>query len=396
MQKNQIVFPPALALPAWQIALQALALPCMFVLFGFVTGSWAGRIPAVRDGLSIAHSSLSMVLLCGGLGAVISYPLIAQLMTRLGARHTLLISGLALIADLLAIGAAGSLPGLMLAVLGLGVAASCFDVAVNALATEKERHSGKAGLSVLHAWFCAGSLAGAGVASQMAAAPVKPLAHIHKLAFTAAQLMFLAHAVVPEGRSKTAEHASHTFALPKGPIAVLGAIGFLAAMAEGSIVDWSGVFLKDHFGAPDAMTPWALSAFNTLMLLTRLVGDRIRSRFGARKPLVAGALLAAFGLLSSVLASDVHSALPGFALAGCGLAFVFPFVFSAAGRHGPAALAGIATMTYSGSLMGPPIMGGFASGMGIQASIALIGVLSVAIALAALKARSLEVTPQVG
>lgn len=390
MQKNQIAFPSALALPSWQAAIQTLALPCMFVLFGFITGSWAGRIPAIRDGLSIAHSSLSMVLLCGGLGAVISYPLIARLMTQMGARHTLLISGLGLILDILAIGAASNLPQLMLAVLMLGVCASCFDVAVNALATEKECRSGKAGLSVLHAWFCAGSLAGAGVASLMAAAQIQPLLHFMLVALPAALLLWSAYAVVNEGREKESGHASKTFALPKGPIAILGAIGFLAAMAEGSIVDWSGVFLKDHFGVPDAMTPWALSAFNILMLAARLTGDRVKARFGARKPLVAGALLAALGLLSSVLAPDAHSALPGFALAGCGLAFVFPFVFSAAGREGPKALAGIATMTYTGSLMGPPIMGGFAQGLGIQASIALIALLSVGIALTALRASALE------
>lgn len=389
MSKNQIAVAAPLPL---QAGLQMLALPCMFILFGFLTGSWAGRIPALRDGLAIPHSQLSMVLLCGGLGAVISYPLIARLMRHLGARHSLLISGLALVVDIVAIGAARNLPQLMLAVLMLGVAASCFDVAVNALATERECKSGKAGLSVLHAWFCAGSLGGAAVASLMAAHAVTPAAHFAMLALPATALLLLAHAVVGEGRA--AGDVSKSFALPRGPIAMLGAIGFLAAMAEGSIVDWSGVFMKDHFGVPDAMTPWALSAFNILMLMARLGGDRIKARFGARRPLVAGALLAAFGLLTSVLAPDAISALPGFALAGCGLAFVFPFVFSAAGREGPTALAAIATMTYSGSLLGPPLMGGLAQGLGIQATIILIGVLSAAIAVAALKARALEQSAQ--
>jgi MFS family permease len=386
MSKNQIAIAAPLPL---QAGLQMLALPCMFLLFGFLTGSWAGRIPALRDALSLPHSQLSMVLLCGGLGAVISYPLIARLMRHLGARHSLLVSGLALVADIVAIGAARNLPQLMLAVLMLGVAASCFDVAVNALATERECKSGRAGLSVLHAWFCAGSLGGAAVASLMAAHGVAPAAHFAILALPATALLLLAHAVVCEGRAAAGD-VSKSFALPKGPIAMLGAIGFLAAMAEGSIVDWSGVFMKDHFGVADAMTPWALSAFNTLMLVARLGGDRIKARYGARRPLVAGAVLAAFGLLSSVLAPDAISALPGFALAGCGLAFVFPFVFSAAGREGPTALAAIATMTYSGSLLGPPLMGGLAQGLGIQATIMLVGLLSVAIAITALKASALE------
>ena len=53
--------------------LQSLALPGLFSWFGLVMGSWAGRIPALREGLQISHQMLSMVLLCGGLGAYASY-----------------------------------------------------------------------------------------------------------------------------------------------------------------------------------------------------------------------------------------------------------------------------------------------------------------------------------
>lgn len=381
---------PDLAAIKLRPRLQGLALPCLFILFGFLMGSWAGRIPALRDGLHIPHAALSMVLVCGGLGAVVSYPITSRLMAHLGGRQTLLASGLGLLTVLIAIGSASTVPTLMVAVLMLGITASCFDVAVNAAATERETRTGKSGLSVLHAWFCAGSLAGAGLGSVMAGHAVAPQAHFSLLAVPGALLLVLAQSWLREGR-KVATTPKKSFALPKGPMAMLGMIGFLGAMAEGSIADWSGVFLKDHFGASDAFSPLALSVFSSLMLLSRMGGDRIKSRFGARRPLCLGATIAAAGLMFAVLAPNAHSALAGFALAGCGLAFVFPFVFSAAGRRGTTELAGIATMTYTGSLMGPPIMGALAQGFGIQASIATVGLLALGIAGLASRNEQLDV-----
>jgi predicted MFS family arabinose efflux permease len=102
-------------------------------------GSWAGRIPAMAERVHVSHSALSMVLLCGGLGAVLSFPVSSRMMGSLGARKTLLISGLALLAVLVAIGIAPTVPLLMLAVLMLGITASTFDVAINSAATSREK-----------------------------------------------------------------------------------------------------------------------------------------------------------------------------------------------------------------------------------------------------------------
>jgi fucose permease len=180
------------------------------------------------------------------------------------------------------------------------------------------------------------------------------------------------------------------FSLPRGPLALLGALGFLGSMAEGSIADWSGVFLREHFHATEGLAPLALSSFSVMMLASRMVGDRMKAKYGA-KPLVSGgASLAAAGLFFAVLAPSALVALAGFAIAGLGLSLVFPFVFSAAGAQGPAALAGVASMAYAGSLMGPPVIGAVAQGLGMQAAIGYIGALSLGIAWVAKRARLLK------
>jgi fucose permease len=371
------------------VRLQHIALPILFALFGMLMGTWAGRIPALRDGLQISHSALSTVLVCGGLGAVVSYPLSSRSMAKFGGRKTVLYAGLGLLAVLPCIGAAHSVPMLRLAVLMLGVAASCFDVGINSVATKFEKTIGRSRMSVLHGWGCAGSLAGALFGSFFASQHIKPSAHFIAVAVPASFILLLGYRFLDAGDGGE-KVEKRTFSLPKGSLALLGMLGFFGAMSEGSIADWSGVFLKDHFGVTDGFAPLALSGFTVMMLLCRLAGDKLKTRHGARKLVARGATASAAGLFFAVFAPNACLAVAGFALAGFGLALVFPFVFSAAGKEGPVALAGVATMGYSGSLMGPPVVGALAHAWGMQVAIGFLGLLSLAIAAVAARTPKLQ------
>jgi fucose permease len=369
--------------------LQFLSLSTQFALFGMIMGSWASRIPALRESMPISHAALSLVLLCGGLGAVLSFPLSSRLMAGFGARKTVLYAGLALAGILVLIGLTPSVPLLMLAVLMLGIAAGCLDVGINSLATKLEKRTGKSELSRLHALGCAGSLAGAALGSLMAGMRIEPAQHFAMVAIPASFAFWLSCESL-EADDSGEKIGKKTFSLPRGPLALLGVLGFFAAMSEGSIADWSGVFLKERFDVADGFAPLGLTAFSVMMLLARLAGDRLKAKHGAQRLVSCGAVLSASGLFFAVLAPDAYLALLGFAMAGLGLAVVFPFVFSAAGSQGPAALAGVATMAYSGSLMGPPVVGSLAHSLGMQVAMGFIGVLSAAIALVAGRAALLK------
>ncbi len=368
---------------------QLFSLPVVFALFGLIMGSWAGRIPALAAGVNVSHAALSMVLLCGGLGAVISYPISSFLMGRFGARKTIMIAGLALLCVLVSIGMAPDVSRLMMAVLMLGITASTFDVAMNSAAARREKQSGKSEMSRLHGLACAGGLVGATLGSLMASMKIAPATHFLMLAGPLAVVLWLAVNLL-EADEAGATVEKKKFALPRGPLVLLGLLGFFGSMAEGSIADWSGLFLKEHFGASDGLAPLALSSFSVMMLMSRMVGDKMKERYGAKRLVTLGALVAASGLFFAVLAPNAYVALGGFAIAGVGLALVFPFVFSAAGAQGPAALAAVASMAYSGSLMGPPAIGAVAHFVGMQAAIAYVGGLSLVIAMVACRTRLLK------
>jgi MFS family permease len=368
---------------------QHLPLPALFVLCGAIMGSWTGRIPALSEGAHVSHAGLSQVLVCGGLGAVLSFPLAAWLMATFGGRKTVFYSGLALLCVLVSIGFAPTVPRLMVSVLMLGVTASCFNVGLNSVATRHEMQTGRAAMSKLHGFGTAGFLAGVALSSLMAGLRIAPSAHFVIVAVPLALVLWLAYQLLDvEDVGEKIE--KQVFCLPRGPLALLGLLGFFGSMLESSIADWTGLYLKEHFDTSEGQAPLALVAFSVMMLVARFRGDSFKSRIGARRLVSGGAGVAAAGLTFAVLAPTAYLAVAGFAMAGLGLALLFPFVYSAAGTQGPLALASVATMAYSGGLVGPPVLGAIAQGAGMQAAIAFIAFVSVLIALVARRATLLK------
>jgi MFS family permease len=366
-----------------------IAIPFFFFLLGLLYASWAARIPAIRDHLQLDAATLSLVLLCGGIGAVGSFPLAAWLNAHAGVRRTAWYAGLLLLASLPGIGLASNLPLLMLFSLCYGAASSCFDVAINALGAVAEKQAGRSIMSMLHAWFCVGTFSGALLGSAIAALEIPPWQHFLLLSVLFLLPLRWGYRSLPGDRPEP-DPERKIFAIPHGHLVALGLIGFCGAIVEGSIADWSGLYMKDQMAAGDGTAPLAYAGFAGMMLLARLVGDRMKERWGARKVVAWSALLASVGVFIAVAANDIPMAITGFVVAGAGVAMVFPFVFSAAGRHGSIALAGVATLGYSGSLIGPPIVGMLVHGFGLQAALGFIGVLCIAVAMAASRARWLE------
>jgi MFS family permease len=367
---------------------QQLALVSLFILSGVIMGSWAGRIPALAEGVHVSHAGLSQVLLCGGLGAVVSFPLANWLMSAFGGRKTVLYAGLGLLCVLVSIGFAPTVPRLMVSVLLLGVTASCFNVGLNSVATQHEARSGKSAMSKLHGLGSAGFLAGVGLSGVMAGLHFAPSIHFVIVAGPLALVLWLAYELTGEGdvgaagdRGEVGEKVEkQRFSLPRGPLVLLGLLGFFGTMIEASIADWTGLYLKEHFGASGAVAPMALMGFTLAMLVARLGGDKVKARFGARRLVSGGAIVAAAGLSFAVLAPNAGLSVAGFALAGLGLSLLFPFVYSAAGAQGPRAMASVATIAYTGGLAGPPVLGAIAQAAGMQAAFAFIALVSVLIA----------------
>lgn len=361
---------------------QQIAIPYLFFLLGMIYASWAARIPSIHHNLQLEALTLSMVLLCGGVGAVTSFPLAAWLNIRYGARRASWYTGIALLFLLPILGFVSKKTTLMFLSLCYGSASSCFDVAINVLGAAAEKRAKRSIMSLLHAWFCVGTFCGALIGSGLATFKIMPGWHFLLLSLISLLPLRLACKTLPND-PLISNTDQKFFVIPHNYLITLGLIGFCSAIIEGSIADWSGLYLKNHMHASDGIAPLAYASFTGMMLIARLTGDRMKERWGAQKVIGYSSLLASSGIFIAIIASKISLAIIGFAIAGSGVAMVFPFVFSAAGKYGPTALASVATLGYSGSLIGPPIVGMLAHIWDLQAALVLISILCATVAFAA-------------
>jgi MFS family permease len=162
----------------------------------------------------------------------------------------------------------------------------------------------------------------------------------------------------------------------------LGALAFFCLLCEGAAADWSAIYVHESLFASTAVAGLAFAAFSLTMVAGRIAGDRLTLRFGAPALVRGGALIAAIGLGTALIAAVPGAALVGFACLGAGLSTVVPQVFRAAaetGESGPS-IAAVSTMGYTGFLAGPPLIGGLAELTSLPTALALLPVLALMMA----------------
>ncbi|MGV9315247.1 MFS transporter [Streptomyces sp. NPDC003691] len=355
------------------------ALAAVFCVHGAVTGSFATRIPWIADHAGIGAGQLGLALAFPAIGASLAMPVAGAISHRLGARNALrwLLALWTLALTLPSL--ASNLPGLCAALFVYGATAGTSDVVMNAVGIEVENRMRRSIMSGLHGMWSVGALIGS--AGGMLAAHLDTDARVHH-AFAAAVLTVLGLIVcrgVLDVRSEPGEEPPPHFAIPPKSAVVIGAIGFCAVFAEGASLDWSAVYLKDVLGASPGLAAASTTAFALTMAVARLAGDRIVDRFGAVRTVRTGGVLATAGGLLVVTAAHPATALTGFAFIGLGVAVVVPLAFAAAGRSGPRpaqAIAGVATITYTSSLIAPSAIGAVADTTSLVVSFGLVTALA--------------------
>ena len=246
---------------------------------------------------------------------------------------------------------------------------------MNAHAVEVERRAGRPMMSGFHGLFSVGGLGGALGMSVLLALGL-PL-------FAAALLVaVLLAAVVAAQWSSMLDEARATvprakaFAMPRGIVLLLGLLCFISFLAEGAMLDWSAVFLREFRGFDAATAGVGYAGFSVAMALVRLVGDRVVARIGSVLTVRLGASLAAAGFLLATLVAWPPAALIGFVLVGFGAANIVPVMFGAVGRLPGASpeisLATVTMLGYAGLLSGPALIGFLAQASNLAAALAAV------------------------
>src|SRR4051794_41493346 len=368
------------------------AVTVIFLLNGALIGSWAARIPAVKEHLGLGEAELGVALGLVALGALVAMPVSGWMSARGGSRRT---TRFAFVCCCVVVPLPALAPvyALMLpAALLLGAGNGSLDVAMNAHGVAAGRRHDRPILSSFHAAFSCGALAGAGMSALAAGAGLDVRWHL--LAVTALALpigLMACRALLPADADHAGEEAGPLLALPPRALWAVGAIGFCALVCEGATSDWSAVYVKESLSATASVAALAFAAFSATMTLGRLAGDRLTSAWGAPALVRRGGLLSAGALAAALLIGHPLAAIAGFALLGFGIATMVPVVFRAAAEvDGVAPGVGIAaasTMGYFGFLVAPPIIGAVAELTTLPLALGVLVLLALAMAALAPRVR---------
>ncbi len=387
----------------------------LFFMLGVVSGGFAARIPAVKADLHLSAGALGLVLLGPALGCVLSTPVTGIVLQHVAPRRWIAFGIVPFAVMLPVAGFVHGPLGLFGSLLIWGVGMGAVDVSMNTEATRVQADAGRRIMASFHALYSVGALIGAGIGALAALASVAPRVQwsiLGALALAAGLLAITGlptTAVAPAdlqpgdagprrdggdrdrgdrdggdaAASERARGPRRRSRLDVGwPLVALAVICFAGLLSEGAASDWSAVYLHTSLGAAPAVATLAYVGFTATMVIGRLTGDRLTTRFGPVRLVRTGTLLGAVGLGAGLAVANPVVAVAGFALLGVGLSVCFPLAITAASGLGTAgsAVAVVTSCGYVGMLSGPAVIGGLASVVSLPAALGLVVVLCVLLA----------------
>jgi fucose permease len=369
---------------ATQHSAQRLSTLLSFFSLGLSTAAWAPLIPFAQQRLHLNHADFGTLLLCIGAGSMLAMPATGLLIQKVGCRAIISVAVLLLLMVLPTFALTSSILIMAIALFLFGTAAGSLGVAINLQAVMVEKNSSKSMMSQFHGMCSLGGLAGVMTVTALLASGVSPLMSALAICLLLVILSVMAvpnslSVIEKEQKAEITENESKTRKLPNPLIILMGLVCFIAFLSEGSAMDWSGIYLISEYGVKPTLAGLAYTCFAIAMTLGRFAGHYLIKALGEKNIIIYGALCASLGLLIVVAAPHWTVVLLGYALLGLGCSNIVPVMFSRVGRQNvmskAAALSCVSTMAYTGSLLGPALVGISSEMMGLSVVFGVIATL---------------------
>lgn len=337
-----------------------LAVSAVFFAYGLTFASWASRIPAIQQSLSISDGILGLILFSLPAGLFLCLPFSSWIINHFGSKKVVIVSGLVYTMLLLVIGLAQNVTQLIAVLFVFGVISSLLNIAVNTQAAGVESHYDKPIMASFHGMWSLAGFAGAAIGTIMMGYGITPAFHfLMILVLMLIIIAFSNSSLLPEDAGKTSGRLK--FVMPDKPLLRLGIIAFCSMICEGTMFDWSGVYFLKVVRAEPAWVGAGYTAFMIAMASARFIADWLTHKIGVKRLLQLSGFLTVCGLLVAVIFPQQTTAIIGFLIVGLGVSSVVPLAYSAASKSKtmPAsqALSTVTTIGFLGLLAGPPIVG---------------------------------------
>ena len=337
-----------------------------FFLQGLVFASIVTQAPRLKDRFDLGDGGLTgllvLVAVVSGAGSVVAGVVAQRRTSAVAFRLALLMIG----AGALLVGLAPTLPLLVAAftVYGLGVGA--VDAGMNMQGVRVQTAYGHSLMTGFHGAWSVGGIAGALYAAGAGAWDVPLEVSLLLVAVVTVGATAWAGPAFVRSREHDPGLSAAGLELPWRPVLVLSLVVLLFYACDTGILTWSSVYLEDALDASSSTAPLAYGAYQAGALVSRLGGDRLVRRLGARRVVVLATVTGSAGLVVVVASPVPATAIVGFCVVGLGLAVLAPLAFAAlAGSVPPAsldiAIARVNLANYVGAILGGGLIGAAAS-----------------------------------
>jgi MFS family permease len=346
---------------------QRVSLSVFFFLLGFGFASWASRIPSIKANFDFNEAELGNLLLTMPISSMIGLPISGWLVSRFDSRVPLFASFLIFALSLMGIGYASQLFHLVIAVAVFSFCMRIANITVNTQSLALQKQRSKKIIGSFHGLWSLGGLSGALFSTVMVKFQVPMQEHFF---YVTVFSLLLALIAFPFLLKKDKSEIGNRLVLgrPDKYILYLGLMIFFAALCEGGMFDWSGVYFKEVVG--ENIFTLGYLMFMAFMAFSRFYSDRLIDRIGMRKTYLIGAIIVTSGMLLAIIFPYYWPVMIGFSLVGIGVSSVFPMTFSLAGnskKYSPGmAISIISTYGIIGMLIGPPLVGYLAHLIGLK------------------------------
>lgn len=368
-----------------------MAITTAFIINGSMAGTFYSRVADIKEDLNLSNSALGFALLVISIGVLLGIAFSGKQTAKSGSAPITLYGTYSLGTAILLVGTANNYLTLCLTLFVLGACLAVQDVAMNSHAIVLEHEADKRYMSTFHAMFSLGALGGGVIGAWFSQQNIDLMVHG---AFIAA-LVFIANFLVRNWflPAELDQHPLKGKKKIKRPkiFLIVGLLGLCGTIGEGSAGDWGAILARDTFDATPFISTLPFICFSAAMVIGRLFGDRLASKYGPMKLIVGGGLIAGIGLGGGLLFGGMVGTIFGWLTMGIGLSTVIPMLFTQAGEiaknrfegqfapsEGVAMVSGIA---YFGFLVGPPMLGFLGDAIGLRWAMLVPAVLALVMAL---------------
>ena len=383
-----------------------IAICCSFFIQGAMFATWCSRIPDIKAHLQLDDAALGLLLLLLPIGEFVSIFPNGYCVTRFGSKKMAILAGILYPVLLVCLGSVHSVLQLAILLFLTGAIANLSNTAVNTQGVHLEQAYGRSIMAFFHGMWSIAGLVAVALATLFANLNTTVTTHFLIMATGAIALLSFSGGALDDDHltEKTADLQEKPKQSWRFTPAIfwLGIACFGCMACEGTVYNWSSVYMRDVLQTEQNWQNLAYLSYLCTMVTGRFIIDMLVNRLGLFRILWVCASAITIGLLLIVGATilpvgTLLLTLLGFAIVGCGTSAIVPLCCGLTGRcdniPSGIAIAEISTIGFFGLLLAPPVTGIISNAFSLPIAFLFMAIISIPVLVAIRYLRKLLPAP---